>query len=132
MTTCTVSTALCTARTGPPLRGWRRGSHRSRARARTCGRRWCGFPSTSRLRAPTPSAGHRWCSACTVRMCSGTTWSGATGPCMSPSPLAGTERPSPCSSQSPHPNCRSSPAGSWDGGPSTRTPRWWRREKAGK
>ncbi|XP_058532324.1 B9 domain-containing protein 1 isoform X2 [Ochotona princeps] len=79
-----------------------------------------------------PTAGHRSCSACTARMCLGTTWSVATGQCMCPLPLAGTKRPSPCLSQSPRPNYRSSPAGSWDGGPSTQTLRWWPREKAGK
>ncbi|XP_025136258.2 B9 domain-containing protein 1 isoform X3 [Bubalus bubalis] len=43
-----------------------------------------------------------------------------------------TKRPSPCLSQNLHLNCKSLPAGSWDGGPSTQTPKWWLRGKAGK
>nr|XP_020040160.1 B9 domain-containing protein 1 isoform X4 [Castor canadensis] len=57
MTTCTASTALCTARTGPPRRVWRKGSHKSHPRARMYGEHWCGTsPWTSPLKAPTPMA----------------------------------------------------------------------------
>ncbi|XP_057571343.1 B9 domain-containing protein 1 isoform X6 [Hippopotamus amphibius kiboko] len=57
MTSSTASTVSCTARTGPPRRGWRRASHRSRPRAKMHGARWCGTsPSTSPSRAPTPVA----------------------------------------------------------------------------
>lgn len=40
-----------------PYRVWKRASHRSHARAKTCGEHWCGTsPSTSPLKAPTPTA----------------------------------------------------------------------------
>ncbi|KAM5216272.1 B9 domain-containing protein 1 isoform 8-T9 [Hipposideros larvatus] len=53
----TASTALCMARTGPPQRVWRKGSHRSHPRAKMCGKRWCGTsPLMSPLKAPTPMA----------------------------------------------------------------------------
>nr|XP_023418847.1 B9 domain-containing protein 1 isoform X3 [Cavia porcellus]XP_023418848.1 B9 domain-containing protein 1 isoform X3 [Cavia porcellus] len=131
--TSTASTALCMARTGLPQRVWRRGSHKSHPRAKTCGEPWCGTsPSTSPLRAPTPMAGHRSCSACMDQMCLEMMWSEAMGQCMCPSHLAGTKEPSPCLCQSLHPHCRSLQAGSWDDGLSTRTPRWWRRAKAEK
>uniref|UniRef100_A0A671G105 B9 domain containing 1 n=1 Tax=Rhinolophus ferrumequinum TaxID=59479 RepID=A0A671G105_RHIFE len=129
----TASTALCMARTGPPQRVWRRGSHRSHPRAKMCGKRWCGTsPSMSPLKAPTLMAGHRSCLVCTGRTCLGTTWSEAMGQCMCLSHLAGTKGPFPCLSQSLHLRCRSSQAGSWDGGLSTQTPRWWLRVKAEK
>ncbi|XP_073902806.1 B9 domain-containing protein 1 isoform X5 [Castor canadensis] len=79
-----------------------------------------------------PTAGHRSCSACTDQTCSGMMWSEAMERCTCPSHLAGTKGPFPCLCQSLHPNCRSSLAGSWDGGLSTQTPRWWLRVKAGK
>ncbi|XP_016051948.1 PREDICTED: B9 domain-containing protein 1 isoform X3 [Miniopterus natalensis] len=132
-TISTASTALCMAMTGPPRRVWRKGSHRSRLRAKMYGRCWCGTsPSTSPLKAPTHLAGHRLCSASTDQMCSGMTWSGAMGQCTCPSHLAGIRGPSPCLSQSLHLSCKSSQAGSWDGGLSTQTPRSWLRVKAGK
>uniref|UniRef100_A0A8B9YJ59 B9 domain containing 1 n=1 Tax=Bos mutus grunniens TaxID=30521 RepID=A0A8B9YJ59_BOSMU len=132
-TTSTASTVSCMARTGPPQRGWRKASHRSPPRAKMRGGRWYGTsPSTSPLRAPTPTAGRRSCSACTGRTCSEMTWSEDTGRCTCPSHLAGTKRPSPCLSQNLHLNCKSLPAGSWDGDPSTQTPKWWLRGKAGK
>nr|XP_035929392.1 B9 domain-containing protein 1 isoform X5 [Halichoerus grypus] len=112
---------------------WRRASHRSHPRARTCGEHWCGTsPLTSPLRAPTRMAGHRSCSVCTGQTCSGTMWSEATGRCTCLSHPAGTKGLSPCLSPNPRLNCRSLRAGSWDGGPSTQTPRWWLRVKAGK
>uniref|UniRef100_A0A2I3HG32 B9 domain containing 1 n=1 Tax=Nomascus leucogenys TaxID=61853 RepID=A0A2I3HG32_NOMLE len=133
MMTSTASTALCMARTGPPQRVWRRGSHRSHPRAKMCGKHWCGTsPLMSPLKAPIPTAGHRSCSACMDQMCSGTMWFEAMGPCMCPSHLAGTKGLSPCLSQNLRLNCRSLQAGSWGGGPSTQTPRWWLRVKAGK
>uniref|UniRef100_A0A2K6GVU9 B9 domain containing 1 n=1 Tax=Propithecus coquereli TaxID=379532 RepID=A0A2K6GVU9_PROCO len=132
-TTSTASTALCMARTGPPQRVWRRGSHRSHPRAEMHAMRWCGTsPSTSPLKAPTPLAGHRLCSVCMDQTCSGTMWSEATGQCTCPFHLAGTRGPSPCLSRNLRLNCKSLQAGSWDGGPSTQTPRWWLRVKAGK
>ncbi|PNJ06151.1 B9D1 isoform 1 [Pongo abelii] len=133
MMTSTASTALCTARTGTPQRVWRRGSHRSHPRAKMCGKHWCGTsPLMSPLKAPTPTAGHRSCSACMDQMCSGTMWFAAMGLCTCPSHLAGTKGPFPCLSQNLHLNCRNLQAGSWGGGPSTQTPRWWLRVKAGK
>ncbi|XP_045841874.1 B9 domain-containing protein 1 isoform X8 [Meles meles] len=132
-TTSTASTPLCTARTGPPRRVWRRASHRSRPRARMCGERWCGTSrSTSPSRARTPTAGRRSCSVYTDQTCLGTTWSEATGQCTCLSHPAGTKGPSPCLSPNPHLNCRSLRAGSWDAGPSTQTPRSWPRVKAEK
>uniref|UniRef100_A0ABI8A1R9 B9 domain-containing protein 1 n=1 Tax=Felis catus TaxID=9685 RepID=A0ABI8A1R9_FELCA len=50
----------------------------------------------------------------------------------STNPYGCTKGPSPCLSQNPRLNCKSLRAGSWDGGPSTQTPRWWLRVKAGK
>uniref|UniRef100_A0A2K6T960 B9 domain containing 1 n=1 Tax=Saimiri boliviensis boliviensis TaxID=39432 RepID=A0A2K6T960_SAIBB len=133
MMTSTASTALYMARTGPPQRVWRRGSHRSHLRAKMCGKHWCGTSLLmSPLKAPTPTAGHRSCSACMDQMCSGTMWFEAMGRCMCPSHLAGTKGPSPCLSQNLRLNCRSLQAGSWGGDPSTQTPRWWLRVKAGK
>ncbi|XP_074176314.1 B9 domain-containing protein 1 isoform X4 [Rhinolophus sinicus] len=79
-----------------------------------------------------PTAGHRLCLVCTDRTCLGTTWSEAMGQCMCLSHLAGIKGPFPCLSQSLHLRCRSLQAGSWDGGPSTQTPRWWLRVKAEK
>ncbi|XP_055263402.1 B9 domain-containing protein 1 isoform X3 [Moschus berezovskii] len=79
-----------------------------------------------------PCQGRRSCSACTGQTCLETTWSEDTGRCTCPSHLASTKRPSPCLSQNLHLNCKSLPAGSWDGGPSTQTPKWWLRGKAGK
>ncbi|XP_012967239.3 B9 domain-containing protein 1 isoform X4 [Mesocricetus auratus] len=57
MTTSTASTALYMARTGPPQRVWRRGSHRSHPRVKMYGKHWCGTsPSMSPLKVPTPMA----------------------------------------------------------------------------
>ncbi|XP_021574488.1 B9 domain-containing protein 1 isoform X4 [Carlito syrichta] len=118
MMTSTASTALCTARTGPPRRVWRRGSRRSHPRAKTYGRRWFGtFPSMSPLKAPTPMAGHRSCLVCMDQTCLGTTWFEAMGQCMCPSHPAGTKGPSPCLSQNPHLNYRSLQASGGSGLP---------------
>ncbi|XP_050019762.1 B9 domain-containing protein 1 isoform X2 [Alexandromys fortis] len=50
----------------------------------------------------------------------------------STNPYGCTRGPSPCLCRSPRLLCRSSQAGSWDGGQSTQTPRWWPRVKAEK
>ncbi|XP_052052860.1 B9 domain-containing protein 1 isoform X2 [Apodemus sylvaticus] len=50
----------------------------------------------------------------------------------STNPYGCTKEPSPCLCQSLHLHYRSSQAGSWDGGLSTQTRRWWPRVKAGK
>ncbi|XP_021081466.1 B9 domain-containing protein 1 isoform X1 [Mesocricetus auratus] len=50
----------------------------------------------------------------------------------STNPYGCTRGPSPCLCRSLHLHCRSSQAGSWDGGLSIQTPRWWPRAKAGK
>ncbi|XP_032032697.1 B9 domain-containing protein 1 isoform X5 [Hylobates moloch] len=50
----------------------------------------------------------------------------------STNPYGCTKGLSPCLSQNLRLNCKSLQAGSWGGGPSTQTPRWWLRVKAGK
>uniref|UniRef100_A0ABI8A263 B9 domain-containing protein 1 n=1 Tax=Felis catus TaxID=9685 RepID=A0ABI8A263_FELCA len=84
------------------------------------------------LEAPLRGSGHRSCSVCMDQTCLGTMWFEAMGQCTCLSRPAGTKGPSPCLSQNPRLNCKSLRAGSWDGGPSTQTPRWWLRVKAGK